>query len=451
MERSITFDKEINCFKVIISKKEILVDIPDLEKILHDQRSRSKYIKWKIDENEEFYFLDTNQKKIHILEEIYNLSSYEKYTWNFKNGNKYDLRRDNVEYKIKIDIKVPVNLTILQSFNGHCATIGKDANKIKNPYWLVEDKILQDEPFYVMYCEKNCFCYFSQESLEKIITKDNHTWFILENGYIGARINNILYYIQQIIINDKVDKHHIIHINGNKFDNRIINLQINQPNQANINIDLPKNLTILQSFNGHINPLGKGAGKIKNPYWLVEDKTLQSEPFYAMYCEKNTICYFSQESLNKIITDDNYTWFLMKNGYIGAHINNTVIYMHQIIMNYYAHGKKTENIDHINRNKLDNRITNLRITTQSVQNSNRDKPARKHNAKPLPEGLTQNDLPKYVVYYKEKKGNGYREFFKIEKHPKLNGVIWATTKSKKVSVHDKLQQAKNKINELEVV
>ena len=29
------------------------------------------------------------------------------------------------------------------------------------------------------------------------------------------------------------------------------------------------------------------------------------------------------------------------------------------------------------------------------------KRARKHNARPLPEGLTQEMLPKYVVYYHE--------------------------------------------------
>ncbi len=49
------------------------------------------------------------------------------------------------------------------------------------------------------------------------------------------------------------------------------------------------------------------------------------------------------------------------------------------------------------------------------------KRARKHNARPLPEGLTQEMLPKYVVYYHEcynKERQLFREFFKIEKHPK---------------------------------
>jgi len=39
-----------------------------------------------------------------------------------------------------------------------------------------------------------------------------------------------------------------------------------------------------------------------------------------------------------------------------------------------------------------------------------------YNAKPLPEGLKQSDIPKYVVYYHEilnKETGRFREYFKI--------------------------------------
>ena len=60
-------------------------------------------------------------------------------------------------------------------------------------------------------------------------------------------------------------------------------------------------------------------------------------------------------------------------------------------------------------------------------------------------------MKKYVVYYHEwldKEKTKYREFFKVEKHPKLDKV-WTTTKSGKVSLLDKLNQANKVVDDLE--
>ncbi len=60
-------------------------------------------------------------------------------------------------------------------------------------------------------------------------------------------------------------------------------------------------------------------------------------------------------------------------------------------------------------------------------------------------------MKKYVVYYHEwlnVEKSKSREFFKIEKHPKLN-KMWIGTKSNKISISDKLLQANNMIVELD--
>jgi hypothetical protein len=111
--------------------------------------------------------------------------------------------------------------------------------------------------------------------------------------------------------------------------------------------------------------------------------------------------------------------------------------------------KKT--VDHINRDKLDNRRENLRFANMSEQNSNRDKQARQKNACPLPEGIEQKDLPKYVCYHKrcyDTENNSWREFFTIDKrHPKLD-KSWESSKSNIVSNKEKLEQVKLKLKHL---
>ena len=139
--------------------------------------------------------------------------------------------------------------------------------------------------------------------------------------------------------------------------------------------------------------------------------------------------------------------------------------MHQVIMNHYEHGQGTGNkknnpdhqsIDHIDRDPTNNMLENLRLATREEQEQNskgimkETKRARKHSAKPLPDGFTQDMMPKYVIYYNEcyNKDKGlYREFLKIEKHPKLE-KIWISSKSNKVTLMDKLKSAKDILNKL---
>jgi len=75
---------------------------------------------------------------------------------------------------------------------------------------------------------------------------------------------------------------------------------------------------------------------------------------------------------------------------------------------------------------------------------NDSKRVRKSTAIKLPPEITESMIPKYVVYYKECYNRDkmlFREFFKIEKHPKIKKV-YTSSKSNKVSILSKLEQIK---------
>ena len=135
------------------------------------------------------------------------------------------------------------------------------------------------------------------------------------------------------------------------------------------------------------------------------------------------------------------------------------LYIHQVITGCYGNGKGTKNIsvDHIDQNPLNNTLENLRIATRKEQEQNSKgiktgtKRERKSTARPLPHGISQDMLRKYVVYYHEwldKDQTREREFFKVEIHPKLDKP-WATKKSNKVTILEKLAQANKIVDDLE--
>jgi len=70
---------------------------------------------------------------------------------------------------------------------------------------------------------------------------------------------------------------------------------------------------------------------------------------------------------------DKYKWSITKNGYPVAGVNRKTISMHVLIMGT----KEGKEIDHINRNKVDNRVVNLRFVSRSENVVNT--PNRKSN------------------------------------------------------------------------
>jgi hypothetical protein len=109
----------------------------------------------------------------------------------------------------------------------------------------------------------------------------------------------------------------------------------------------------------------------------------------------------------------------------------------------------TINHDTINHDKI-NHDTTILVSSANLGKAKRE---RKHNAQILPYGITQSMMKKYVVYYRENVylRNGktqLREYFKVESHPRL-AKPWATSKSVKMSLHEKLEEANQFVTNLE--
>ena len=158
-------------------------------------------------------------------------------------------------------------------------------------------------------------------------------------------------------------------------------------------------------------------------------------------------------------------WKIMDAGYPGGLMPNGDNTMIMPLHLYLTKGRPTrrQTIQHANGNLLDNRLANI----QGVLHT-KPKAERQPQARPLPDGLVQSDLPVYVDYnediLRKKLAGGRieeipRSYFRVDGHPlqaaKSAGeprmyrpeyedvsVYYSSTKSKFKSAREKLEQAR---------
>jgi hypothetical protein len=198
---------------------------------------------------------------------------------------------------------------------------------------------------------------------------------------------------------------------------------------------------------GLLSKLGRPSGDI-----IYNSVSLNGKEYIVGYLDCKGVEHnfiIDKEDLDLV---SKYSWHVTSNNYISTTINHEdkrkALYMHNLIMNRDAFNGKgqTESIDHINRVGFDNRKENLRLISQSEQNINQIKKRRNVT---LPEscGLKAEDIPRHIWYVHANGLHGDR--FAIEF--KTEGILWKTTSSKKVSLTDKLTQAKQKLSELYLI
>jgi hypothetical protein len=292
------------------------------------------------------------------------------------------------------------------------------------------------------------------EQFNKIINFDrSFKFYNNDDDYPAYGVNNKKINYLEFLYGLNPDNYIYRFKNSNKYDLQSNNILIIDKDFKSL-IDQYDVIEFMN--NGILITMGKYAGTYKNNmYKINNDDKIE----YLMLCNQNILCRLCPISYDKIINyeknlnnNKRIVWSYHSNGYI---LGNNNLYIHQIIMDCYGHGKGTKNIsvDHIDQNPLNNTYANLKIATREEQEKNSKgikegtKRARKHNAKELPEGITHNMLNKYVVYYKEcynSEKDLHREFFKVERHPKLD-KLWASSKSNKIGILEKLAQA-NKVS-----
>lgn len=216
------------------------------------------------------------------------------------------------------------------------------------------------------------------------------------------------------------------------------------------------NLTLLNYWKGQEITSGCKSGQIRNSYCLVKNNANTSEYYISIVNEnddKYDIMLFDDIIKFRNIENINYPiWYKLSNGYIGTTIrlNNKKVfrYFHQHIMNYFSNTDKTKSIDHINRNPLDNRLSNLRIINQSHQNHNQTDRPRGTNLDTSYDTLKQF-IPKNIYFKKattDKNGLTHGEHFTIEiKFTTADNVKHRirkkTTKAQNITLPVKLIQA----------
>ena len=481
-------DEENNCGLIVFktNKHKIIVDYNQSFFLFNHFHKRAALI---FKENDNYPYYMKNKKKIELPQLLYGYK-FDNQIVKFRNKNKYDLSKKNLIIMHEYSNKILRKYKIKKYISGHiCKSGGEHSGLMKNPVWVT------DKGDYIMYLNKrngkNRCTFLCEESFKKLKEyekekKCNLSFYIGMNNHPTSNGN---IYMAEVIIGKKMRKKNNYHFDKNPLNNRMNNLnfdfdkddtvspkdnQVENEYSSDEESDEECNITrskkslakIIKKDYPHVSIVsysygrdlkkGRNSGKKNvNSKFTVNDTKLK-KIYILMHIKNKLFTKISCDYQVKLDTKD-AVWYLFDNGYIASRYDSDkFIYLHQLITGYYGNKGNNMSVDHINRDKLDNRTENLRIVNQSVQNANQDKRSRKSNAQKLPNGITDDMIPKYCYYCSEKinsptMGEYTREFFRIEKHPQLTTKCWSSSKSTKVTILNKLQQAKRKLQELDGV
>lgn len=319
---------------------------------------------------------------------------------------------------------------------GDIVIINGNKFELRNSYNLIVNEELNERYYEVKLhgCDEKII--IDEDKLEQILILNldgviyNNKWYYSNNTVITYCSNNnrpqlgkyLLNYLNQSVLK-------VHHKNGNKLDFRMVNLELITQSENNklakrirkpIAAPIPskffddKEKIIIEYFN-----------QDTNSYKLLKVNETNYE-YYEMNVSEEITFIFDKEQLEKVLK---INWYL-RAGYVSSkipsscndpeiikHFNHgNTIYLHTYLMKLNGFEiPDGSSIDHINFNKFDNRLCNLRVATQSEQNSNRPNVER---SVIIPEplkgnlDLDHNEIPMYIHLLKPKDGHAIR--FEVE-------------------------------------
>lgn len=185
--------------------------------------------------------------------------------------------------------------------------------------------------------------------------------------------------------------------------------------------------------------------KLKNVAYREVEYKDKKYVICTIQCGKRDIDFLVDYDDYEKVTQ--HEWHVVTGKYIGSTVyddkgKRREMYLHNIILNRPL-DKTVTSVEHINRNGFDNRKENLRICTQSEQNIF-TLGKRRNVILPQGCGVKVEEIPKHIWYVRAHGQHGDR--FAIEF--KTEGLLWKSTSSKKVDLPEKLQDAREKLQEL---
>ena len=383
---------------------------------------------------------------------------------------------------------------------------GKIGNKIK-----IDDKIITLQNSYELITDENGKKYYeieinksnkfkiNEDKLINIINVKiddiiyNSKWFI-NHKKTFTNVNNKNINIIKYLFDKIYDKKFRYTLRSDdEYDYRIENIKVYKPSERNtedrfIKLISPPifykedEIKIIKNFEGHTIIAGAHANKIYNNYRLVEiiNETDESKKrYYEMFLgvnkeddeddednEENSTdtednetintkfsFIFDEASLSKILKlkinntiFNKPSWLMATNQYIWTRPgSNNLIYLHRYLMGCESGDNTT--VDHINGNKLDNRLCNLRFATMSQQNMNRDNISRKTTLNDIINPTNLPTIPKLsfdsLIFITSKTSDGL-DYFAIEiskARTRNKDIKENSCKSKLLNIQEKLCHA----------